>query len=197
MSSSVMFYLRSKGLLIALSVGIIPAFAGSNPGGLSNFYKIDQHVWRGAQPDADGFAALAKMGVKTVLDLRGPEHSEADEKQIVESLGMHYVSVPMLGMHTPTEDQISRAMSLMNDTTAWPVFVHCQRGADRTGAVVACYRIGHDHWDNKKALSEARSFGMSWYQRALQSYVKGYEPPVSVAAAPAPAGGAAAAGVSQ
>ena len=135
------------------------------------------------------------MGVKTILDLRGPEHSEADERQIVESLGMRYVSVPMKGMHTPTEDQISRAIALMNDSAAWPVFVHCQRGADRTGAVVACYRIGHDRWENDKALSEARSFGMSWYQKALQHYVMGYEPSVSVAGAAAPA--VAGAGVTQ
>src|SRR5260370_19850097 len=175
---------RFTGLLLVLSVSVVPAFAGSETDGLSNFYKVDDHVYRGAQPDDDGFRSLAKMGVKTILDLRGPEHSEADERQLVESLGMRYVADPMKGMHTPTEDQIWRAIGLMNDSKAWPVFVPCQSGADRTVAVVACYRIGHDRWDNDKALSEARSFGMSWHQRALQHYVMGHEPSVSVAAAP-------------
>jgi protein-tyrosine phosphatase len=72
-------------------------------------------------------------------------------------------------------------LGLLNDAAAGPVFVHCRRGADRTGTVLACYRIAHDGWDNSKALSEARSLGMSWIERAMQSYVLHY------AAAPAPA----------
>jgi hypothetical protein len=42
--------------------------------------------------------------------------------------------------------------------------------------VIACYRVQHDHWDNEKALSEARNYGMSWYQFPLQRYVRSYEP---------------------
>jgi protein-tyrosine phosphatase len=88
---------------------------------------------------------------------------------------MRYVSIPMKGMESPTDEQVSTALALMNDSAAGPVFVHCKRGADRTGAVVACYRIGHDHWDAAKSLSEARSLGMSWYQLALQRYVNNYD----------------------
>jgi protein tyrosine/serine phosphatase len=117
---------------------------------------------------------MAKLGVKTVIDLRGAEHSEADEKRIVEAAGMHYVSIPMRGMARPTDDQIAKALSLMNDEGAGPVFIHCKRGADRTGATVACYRIQHDHWTSDKALNEARAFGMSWFQLALQNYVSNF-----------------------
>ena len=143
--------------------------------GLPNFHKIDDHVYRGAQPTADGFRSLASLGVKTVIDLRGAEHSESEEKRLVEADGMRYVSIPMKGMESPTDEQVSTALALMNDSAAGPVFVHCKRGADRTGAVVACYRIGHDHWDAAKSLSEARSLGMSWYQLALQRYVNNYD----------------------
>ena len=51
--------------------------------------------------------------------------------------------------------------ALLNDNSAWPVFVHCRRGADRTGTAIACYRIEHDHWTNQQALAEAKTFGMS------------------------------------
>ena len=57
-------------------------------------------------------------------------------------------------------------------------------GADRTGTVVACYRIAHDHWDNRKALGEARQFGMSWVQRAMHHYVMNYKAPMQAASAP-------------
>jgi protein-tyrosine phosphatase len=54
------------------------------------------------------------------------------------------------------------------------VFVHCRRGADRTGTVVACYRIGHDRWDGGKAIAEAKADGMSVFQVAMRRYVERY-----------------------
>jgi protein tyrosine/serine phosphatase len=126
------------------------------------------------------------MGVKTVIDLRGAEHSESKEKAIVESAGMRYIGIPMSGMKTPSDQQISSALKVLNDAGSGPVFVHCKRGADRTGAVIAAYRISHDHWDNAKALSEARDLGMSWYQVAIQRYVMSYGVPAQQGA-PIPA----------
>jgi tyrosine-protein phosphatase SIW14 len=82
----------------------------------------------------------------------------------------------MKGMHTPTNEQIVTALKILEDAAADPVFVHCRRGADRTGTVIACYRISHDHWENQKALSEAKSYGMSLFQQALQRYILRYQP---------------------
>jgi protein tyrosine/serine phosphatase len=96
---------------------------------------------------------------------------------------MRYVSIPMHGLSTPKDDKVAAVQALFNDTTNGPVFVHCKRGADRTGMVVAVYRISHDQWDNKKALSEAKSYGMSFFERAIQSYVMNYRPSVTLATA--------------
>jgi protein tyrosine/serine phosphatase len=63
----------------------------------------------------------------------------------------------------------------LNDTSAGAVFVHCRRGADRTGTAIAVYRISHDHWDNKQALHEAKDFGMSMFARGMQHYVADYK----------------------
>ena len=166
---------RYAALFFGLAFPFASAFAGSSSSDLPNFHQIDDHLYRGAQPSAEGFQNLARMGVKTVVDLRGAEHAVTEEKRIVEFAGMRYVNVPMKGMATPTDDQVSSALRIMNDPAAAPVFVHCRRGADRTGAVVACYRIGHDHWDAARALNEASGFGMSWYQIALRRYVDRYD----------------------
>lgn len=150
------------------------SFAVAQSAGLPNFHKVDDHVYRGAQPTPEGFRNLANLGLKTVVDLRGPEHSEAAEKKIVEEDGMRYVSIPMRGMSTPTDKQISDALKLMNDPASGPVFVHCRRGADRTGAVIACYRISHDHWDTARAQDEANNFGMNFFELAIRRYVARY-----------------------
>jgi len=166
------------------SLTLASAWAHSENDNLPNFQKVDDHVYRGAQPTDSGFKELAQLGIKTIVDLRDVgEHSQADEEKIVTGLGMRYVSIPMHGLSTPKDDKVAAVQALFNDTTNGRVFVHCKRGADRTGMVVAVYRISHDQWDNKKALSEAKSYGMSFFERAIQSYVMNYRPSVTLATA--------------
>jgi protein tyrosine/serine phosphatase len=114
--------------------------------------------------------------VKTVLDLRDEPDQIQSEKRAVESAGMRFVSIPMHGLSSPTEEQIGRALALLSDSSYAPVFVHCRRGADRTGTVIACYRISMEHWQNDKALAEAQSCGMSWMERAMRRYVLAFHP---------------------
>ena len=54
--------------------------------------------------------------------------------------------------------QIEQVLALLNSQE--PVFVHCHRGSDRTGTVIACYRIAHDRWDQKQALQGGQ---VLWY----------------------------------
>jgi protein tyrosine/serine phosphatase len=87
-------------------------------------------------------------------------------------------------MQAPANEQIWKVLGVLDDSSQWPVFVHCRRGKDRTGVVLACYRIVHDHWENQKALQEARLAGMSWIERAMQNYILRFQP----AGKPAPLG---------
>ena len=184
MQSRPYFPRRAAILLILGSLSLGSAWAASQNQNLPNFRKVNDHIYRGAQPTSDGFRDLAQLGIKTVIDLREiGEHSQADEQKIVTGLGMHYISIPMKGMSTPKDDQVAAVLALMRDTTDGPVFVHCKRGADRTGMVVAVYRIAQDGWESKKALSEAKAYGMSVFQRAIQRYVMDYKPGDVVATA--------------
>ena len=163
--------------LATLLVGIsTSAFADPSVKGVPNFHVVNENVLRGGQPTDAGLKNLSDMGVKTIVDLQEEGDRARGEKRLVKALGMKYVNIPMKSMTTPTEKQISHALKALNDTSDGPIFIHCRRGADRTGVVVACYRVQHDGWQNQKALSEARDYGMSWYQFPLQRYVKSYEP---------------------
>ena len=178
------FRRRAAFLSIVVSLAVASASAESRDGRLPNFQKVNDHVYRGAQPTDDGFRELAQLGIKTVIDLRQiGEHSQADEQKLVTSLGMRYISIPMAGMSTPKDDQVTAVLARLSDTTSGPVFVHCKRGADRTGMVVAVYRVSQDGWENKKALNEAKSYGMSFFERTIQHYVMDYKPPVVLATA--------------
>jgi protein tyrosine phosphatase (PTP) superfamily phosphohydrolase (DUF442 family) len=162
--------------LVSLFVFSLPALAGPSVQGINNFYQVDEHVYRGAQPTTEGFKYLAKIGVKTVLDLREDDERSSGERMVVTSLGMQYVNVPMTGLTPPTATEITKILALLEDGTAGAVFVHCKSGADRTGVVIAAYRIDHDHWDNSRALKEAMSCGMSSFQFPRQSYIRKFQP---------------------
>jgi protein tyrosine phosphatase (PTP) superfamily phosphohydrolase (DUF442 family) len=162
----------------------IAAFAGEALCGVANFQKLNDHAYRGAQPTDQGFRNLAGLGIQIVVDLREPGRRSLAEMKIVSSLRMHYVNVPMKGMEVPSNESIAKVLALLEDTTAGPVFVHCQRGADRTGCVMACYRIEHDHWRPAQALAEARFLGMSWFQRSIQRYVRNYQATIINVATP-------------
>jgi len=87
---------------------------------------------------------------------------------------MRYVHIPLSELSAPPDDKIAKAMALLNDPANGTVFVHCRRGADRTGTVIACYRISQDHWDNSKALAEAMAMGMSRLQTGMQRFIRNY-----------------------
>jgi tyrosine-protein phosphatase SIW14 len=163
-----------------------PVFAGSQVQGVKNFAQVDQHVYRGGQPTDEGFANLAKLGVKTVIDLREADGRAKNEESVVTAAGMKYVNVPMTGLTPPTESEISNILKILEDESAGPAFVHCMRGADRTGAVIAAYRIDHDRWDGNRALDEAKSRGMSIFQFPRKSFILGFQPRAIEAKADAP-----------
>jgi tyrosine-protein phosphatase SIW14 len=167
---------------LVFGIASLPAAAQTNVAGVPNFHEINDHLYRGAQPSKDGFQNLAKLGVKTVIDLREPSSRSTAEQKEVEAAGMRYVAIPFHGMSAPSAENVAKVLALFDNATAGPVFVHCRQGMDRTGTVVACYRIAHDGWDNRKALREAKGFGMHWTEIAMQHYVLGYHPPVNTAA---------------
>ena len=149
---------------------------------IRNFIKVNDHVYRGGEPSEVGIEELGAMGVKTVIDLRLGGEGTASEKQLVEKLKIKYINIPIGEFSVPSTAQIEQLLSLLQ-TGNGPVFVHCRRGKDRTGTVVACYRIQHDGWDNRRALEEAKQHGMSSLERSMRAYILHFSP-LSLSAAP-------------
>ncbi len=159
---------------LVLLAFVLPVFGQSPREGIKNFYQVDEHVYRGGQPSKEGFEYLTKLGVKTVINLREADRRSEEEQRLVTSAGMKYINVPMTGLQAPTDADTSKILSILEDQSTGPVFVHCKRGADRTGAVIAAYRIDHDGWDNTRALKEALDRGMHFFQLPRQSYIRNF-----------------------
>jgi protein tyrosine/serine phosphatase len=142
---------------------------------IGNFHEVAHGVYRGAQPDADGFRALRDMGVRTIVDLR----SMHDDKSAT-ALGLDIVNIPMPSLPTidaPDDEEVRKFFDVVTDAARRPVFVHCAEGKDRTGTMCALYRIEVDGWAPQRALAEMNAFGYhdSVY-RGLEDFVRAYKP---------------------
>jgi protein tyrosine/serine phosphatase len=136
-----------------------PPAARARDAGLPNFGVVSAQLYRGAQPEERGFAELARLGVGIVVNLRHERDRIARERTLVESLGMRYVSIPWRGHDNPNTAQVAQFLRLLQDNPQQKVFVHCQRGAERTGVMVACYRIRREQWTPERAQAEMEAFG--------------------------------------
>ncbi len=157
-----------------LYVIVVPILADQT--GLKDFQQVDANVYRGCQPGDEGFDTLARMGVKTVIDLRGGSIHMPREKKLVEKAGLRYVEERLSGIFPPRDAQIAKLLAVMQDPSATPVFVHCRRGADRVGVVIACYRMVHDHWTNEQAFDEARAGHFSPLEVLMRRYIGHFDP---------------------
>jgi protein tyrosine/serine phosphatase len=143
--------------------------------GINNFGKVDERVYRGALPDAAGIRNLGRLGVKTIVDLRLRDEGWRGEAEAARSNGIAYTNVPLSGLHAPTDDQVTKVLALIERLTA-PIFIHCEHGCDRTGTIIACYRLRHDGWTAKTAQREADLYGMSKLERGMRKYIEKFLP---------------------
>jgi len=125
--------------------------------GLSNLHQVSSVLFRGAQPLPEGFSSLQKMGIKTVVDLRGFHDDEPPR----EVKGLKIVTIRFHTWHPEDEDMVA-FLKVMNDPARQPVFVHCKRGIDRTGTMVALYRIAIQGWTKDEALREMTQGGFGY-----------------------------------
>lgn len=138
--------------------------------GIGNFGKVNDGLYRGAQPDAAGIKNLARLGIKTIINLSMTNELWKAEANEASATGITYTNVPLKGLGRPSDAQVAKLLTLI-ETLPGPVFIHCQHGCDRTGTIVACYRIKHHSWSSKSALEEATKYGLSTYERGMRKYI--------------------------
>jgi protein tyrosine/serine phosphatase len=150
------------------------AQSGARYAELPNFHQVNPQLYRGAQPKAGGLKSLKAIGVKTIVNLRGKDEQTGAEGEEARSLGLRYYNVPLPEFSRPPDEQVLQVLNLINTAENQPVFVHCRHGEDRTGTIIACYRITHDGWTAVASKKEAEKFGMSWTQFGMKKYIDSF-----------------------
>ncbi len=137
--------------------------------GVENLHKVSKQLYRGAQPSKEGMQRLKELGVKTIVNLRS-FHSDRDE---IGDTGLSYEHIYMKTWHAEDEE-VERFLKIVTDENRTPAFVHCQRGADRTGTMCAIYRVAVQGWSKDEAIEEMTKGGFGFYSgwKNLINYIR-------------------------
>lgn len=132
---------------------------------------VSETLYRSGQPTPIGLEELRALGIKRVIDLRGASEGQTNEGATLANLGIRYVNIPFPPFSAPSQEEVGTVLAMLMEKNPPVTLVHCRRGKDRTGTVVACYRIQHDGWSNAAALDEARAHGLSRLERGMRSFI--------------------------
>lgn len=146
-------------LFLFLPLQPVYATNSSNAVPILAFHQVNQHISRGARPLKVGLEALAKMGVKTILNIDNSKTEIAAEAKNAKALGLDMISLPMSGFWEPKDAQVEKILAVLTDPANYPLFIHCQHGHDRTGLIMGLYRIQEQNWSAKEAYTEMLALG--------------------------------------
>jgi protein tyrosine/serine phosphatase len=130
-----------------------------------NLYQVNATVFRSEQPSEKGFIALDSMGIKSVLNLR----LHHDDTQFTKSPNIKLYRVRMDAGKISLEELI-QALSIIKQAEK-PVLIHCWHGSDRTGCVVAAYRIVFENWTKDQAIAELKYPPFGYHYSAYPNIV--------------------------
>ncbi|OCG26107.1 hypothetical protein A9G11_01655 [Gilliamella sp. wkB108] len=114
----------------------------------NNFHKISSDVFRSEQPSIKQMQYLDKLGFKTVINLR-LWHSDQDE---INNTGISEVWIKLRAGNITDEKMIEILQAI--DKSPKPILIHCWHGSDRTGVIVAMYRLVFQNWTKEQAINE-------------------------------------------
>lgn len=117
------------------------------------------HLYFADQPDLAGFEAAKQAGVTTVIDLRGPGELDWDERAAVESLGLTYYSVPVVGERFEP-DAFERIESLVEAHHDEPILIHCST-SNRVGGWLATHLVSRHGLTRDEAVEVGRRAGIT------------------------------------
>ena len=155
---------------------------------IPNSGKINDHLYRGAQPRPQGLAELKKLGITTIVDLRGEDRERILwERRQAESLGMRFVNIPVSGWAPPSNEQVLQFLSYLREDPNQKIFVHCRYGDDRTGVFIATYRMAIEKWPADQALKEMYFFGFNgFWHPSMITFIREFPARLNSAPALAP-----------
>lgn len=128
-------------------------------------------LWRGGKPDAQGAANLVELGVRNVVNLELLHSDIAAFREarppITHERAIGYFKVQewepnVIVAPSKLDEHIAEFLAITR-TQAKPIYVHCRSGQNRTGIMVAAYRVFEEGVPVEQAIDEMRRYQGVWF----------------------------------
>jgi tyrosine-protein phosphatase SIW14 len=133
-----------------------------------NFSQVTPSLYRGGVPQDADMTALKNLGITTDINLLGGGGNPSDKAEVIheaavaKSLGINFINLPVpfnVPFPKALADTFLQTVLAEAGVPNHAVYVHCIHGRDRTGTMVAYYRIEHDKYTPQAAIAEMQTFG--------------------------------------
>ena len=127
----------------------------------ANLHRVDEKLYRSEQLTTDDKANIEQLGIKTIINLR---YFDRDDNDVLFVGGqVNLLNYPILTMRTKPSDIAKVLYTVRQEQPKGAVLVHCYHGADRTGIVMAMYRVVYQGWTIDDAKQEMQLGGYGYH----------------------------------
>ncbi len=142
---------------------------------IPNLSQVSPILYRGGMPTDSGLALLQQAGITTIVSLANENKYLAAERDTAHRLGLKFVHIPLSLWRKPSQNDIDGFLQTVTTKNGEPTFLHCVHGTDRTGTMVAIYRIRYNGWSAEQAYEEMKDTGFRPFFHRLASAVFNFE----------------------
>src|SRR5688572_4717405 len=167
---SLHYAVRTPAVLLILLAATAYAQDTTTYAALPRFQQVSEKLYRSGQPRRGGLSRLHQLSINTIINLRGANELTRAEAAEAQALGLNYFNVELPRWGRPQDARVARILAIIAAPENGRVLVHCKDGVDRTGMIVAIYRMTHEGWTSTAALAEAERSGM----RGIQFWMRDY-----------------------
>ena len=173
-------YRTAPALALALTLFSVTAIAQDSTVTLTGYpelprlMKVNDRLYRSAQPGEGAIKRLHELGFNTIINLRGASKRTRAQEAEAQALGLHYYTISLPNWGRPNDAKVARILEIINAPESGRVLIHCRSGVDRTGMIVAIHRMKDEGWTSTDALAEADRNGMRRIQYWMRDYTKDY-----------------------
>ncbi len=124
-----------------------------------NFHMVTPGIWRSAKLNPESLERMKSYKLKTIVNLRLDNENEPWEDTLAKKLGIQCFHFPISPAKVVPAKTVDAVLSILSDPARQPVLVHCAAGRDRSGMIIAAYRIAHKEWSFSDIYQEMMMYG--------------------------------------
>lgn len=156
-------------LSIFSMTAVFAADLSSELNAIKGLQHPSENIYAAGQPPADSFAALAKAGIRHVINLRPPEETPGfNEAAIATQSNLAYYNIPVSGATDLTRDKVKLLDDVLSKIGNEKVILHCSSG-NRAGALMALRAAWIDGASAEQAIQVGERHGLTKLRPKVES----------------------------